>query len=155
MNPIFGRVFALFVCMTGPVAASPPCDPSLFRDAVSNASAAINEMHEKNTKLFQAKLQALKAAKGWPDDRFIPMATPYVKDEVTQSLDEANASILAKVQSLGSGDGASTEDGRCAMLSELRSLMGLAVTNTSKKWEHMISKVTASMPPAVEAGAAR
>ena len=152
---ILTRVFVLFVFASGSVAASPACDPALFRDAVSNASAAISEMHEKNSKVFQAKLQALKAAKGWPDEQFIPMATPYVKDEVTQSLDATNASILAKVQSLGSGDGASTDDGRCAMLSELRSLMGLAVTNTSKKWEHMISKVTASMPPAVEAGAAR
>ena len=133
-------------------AQSQTCDAAAFRSVVSAASASISELHEKNNKIFQEKLQKLKAASGWSDADYVAKATPFVKDDVTASLDAANQTLLAKVQSFN-GEQAGSDAGRCSMLQELKSLMQQVVANTDTKWQHLISKVTLASGETVQAGA--
>ncbi len=120
---------------------SSPCDAGAFREAVAKASASINEMHEKNSKAFQEKLQSVRVSNGWSEAEFVAKATPFVKDETTASLDADNQAILAKVQSLGA-NGSGSESERCSMLADLKSLMDKVVANTGSKWQHMMEKIS-------------
>ncbi|HZV21167.1 MAG TPA: hypothetical protein VE986_06435 [Hyphomicrobiales bacterium] len=127
------------------------CDTGAFREVVASASASINELHEKNSKLFQEYLRKLRAANNWSDAEYLMKATPFVKDETTASLDAANQSLLAKVQSLEAG-AANSEAGRCAMLNELKASMEKVVANTIAKWEHMLSKLLQASSTTLQAG---
>jgi hypothetical protein len=129
------------------------CDAGEFRDAVSIASAAIVSLHEKNSKIFKEKLQRLHAANGWTDAEFVAKARPFVEDDVTASLDARNQALLATVQTFDAAN-ARSEQGRCAMLSQFRSLLQKVVENTNAKWDHMISKISLTSGAALQAGAA-
>ncbi|MGO9544551.1 MAG: hypothetical protein ACLPPF_07140 [Rhodomicrobium sp.] len=130
------------------------CDTVAFRDAVANASASIKTLHEQNGKLFQEKLQKLRVQSNWQDAEYVANATPFVKDETTAALDAANRALLSKVQSL-EGANAQTEAGRCAMLSEVQTVMQQVVANTAAKWEHMLTKVARASSQPIQAGFAQ
>ena len=127
------------------------CDPAAFREAVSQAGAAITRLHVENGKVFQERLQKLRVLNNWQEAEFVANATPFVKDETTASLDTANQGLLAKVQSLEAAN-ASTESGRCAMLSELKISMEKVVANTAAKWEHMLGKIGKASAQPLQAG---
>lgn len=149
------RTLALILCFVmTPVAnaLSETCDAAAFKSVVSAASASINGLHEKDNKIFQEGLQKLRTAKGWSDGDFVANATPFVKDDITASLDLANQGLLAKVQSLDAAQ-ANSKSGRCSMLQELKSMMDQVVANTDAKWQHLISKVTLASGGALQAGA--
>jgi hypothetical protein len=130
------------------------CDAGAFREAVASASASITQLHEKNNRVFQEKLQRLRTVNNWTDAEYVAMATPFVKDDTIASLDQANQALLAKVQSLEAVN-ADTETGRCAMLKELRVAMEMVVANTAAKWDHMISKLTMAATGPTQADASR
>ncbi len=139
---------------SGSAFAQETCETGAFRDVVASASASITQLHEKNGKVFQENLQKLRALNNWTDADYVAMATPYVKDETTAALDAANQALLAKVQSLKSGN-AATGPGRCAMLSELKLSMEQVVANTAAKWEHMLSKIAQASARPLQAGIAQ
>ncbi|MBI4724880.1 MAG: hypothetical protein HY765_07850 [Rhodomicrobium sp.] len=133
-------IFILGAAVPSAFAQQVPCDPGAFREVVSSASASITVMHETKSKLFQEKLQNLRALHNWPEAEYIAKATPLVKDATTTDLDSANQTLLAKVQSLEASN-ANSEAGRCAMLGEVKLTMEKIVANTAAKWEHMMSNV--------------
>jgi len=138
------RAVVLLILLAGysqAFAQQGPCDSGAFRETVAGASASLTALHEKNSKLFQEDLQKLRSINNWPEAEYIAKATPFVKDDITASLDAANQALLAKVQSLEAAN-ASTEAGRCAMLADLKASMEKVVANTTAKWEHMLDKVT-------------
>jgi hypothetical protein len=130
------------------------CNPAAFREAVAQASATLTALHEKNGGILQENLQKLRVLNNWQDAEYVANATPFVRDETTATFDAENQALLARVQSLDAA-GASTESGRCAMLTELKAAMEKVVANTSAKWEHMLDKLNrASMRP-IQAGFSR
>ncbi len=139
---------------SGAGAQQGPCDPAAFREAVANASASITMLHEKNNGVFQRVLQNLRSMHNWNEAEYIANATPFVRDETTNSLDAANRTLLAKVQSLEAAN-ASTDSGRCAMLGELKHSMDQLVANTAAKWGHMLEKAERASAQPVQAGFSR
>lgn len=131
------------------------CDKAAFENVIATVSGTISALNAEKKAQFQDKLQALKVKAGWSDADYVAKATPFVKDERTAELDAANQALLAKVQTLGGGDTAASEEKRCAMLSELRGMMDEIVANTRAKWEHMIAKVTQASSGQIHAGAAQ
>jgi hypothetical protein len=130
------------------------CEQAAFAAVVSDASGMLAAMNEDNKKAFQAKLAALKTREGWADGDYAAKAMPFVKDPTTAALDEDNKALLDKVPQLGgSRDGAPEQLAarRCAMLDELRGLMGKVVENTKAKWAHMLGKLDAVLAAPREA----
>ena len=130
------------------------CEQAAFAAVVSEASATLSAMNDENKRTFQARLASLKAREGWADADYAAKATPYVKDAATTALDDGNKQLLAKVPQLGSGQvvevaglagGPDLTARRCAMLEELRGLMGKVVENTQAKWAHMLGKLDAAL----------
>jgi hypothetical protein len=130
------------------------CEQAAFAAVVSDASGMLAAMNEDNKKAFQARLAALKAREGWADGDYAARATPFVKDSTTAALDENNKALLEKVPLLGGAGEAAPEQlaaRRCAMLDELRGLMGKVVENTKAKWAHMLGKLDAVLTAPREA----
>jgi hypothetical protein len=144
-------IYILFAGNQSAFAQSTQCDANAFREVVSTASTSITQLHEKNNQLFQEKLQKLRAVNNWSEAEYVAKATPFVKDDVTLSLDSANQALLAKVQSLEAAN-ASSEAGRCTMLSELRLSMAKVVENTAARWQHMLLKLAHASDGAILAG---
>lgn len=137
------------------------CEQAAFQAVVGEASARLSAMNDENKRAFQAKLASLRAREGWSDADFPAKATPFAKDATTTALDEGNRQLLEKVPHLGGGQGIETASAatdlagkRCAMLEELRGLMGKVVENTRGKWAHMLGKLDAALQGPVPAKAA-
>ena len=130
------------------------CDEAAFRQAVANASASLTALHDTNSKIFQEKLQRLRALGNWQEAEFVAKATPFVKDETTASLDAASQALLGEVQSLEAAN-AGTEAGRCAMLSKVKISMEKVVANTAAKWEHVLTNIDRATAQPVQAGFTR
>lgn len=144
-------VFVLLAASDSAFSQTAQCDAGAFRQVVASASGSITELHDKNNKLFQEKLQKLRVSNNWSEAEYVAKATPFVKDDVTLSIDAANQALLAKVQSLEAAT-ASSEAGRCAMLSELKLSMDKVVENTAARWQHMLTKLTQATDVPMQAG---
>ena len=153
-------VFASPTILAEPVRS---CEQAAFAAVVSEASAKLSAMNDENKRTFQAKLASLKAREGWADADYAAKATPFVKDAAITALDEGNKQLLDKVPQLGGGQvvavaglagGPDLTARRCAMLEELRGLMGKVVENTRAKWAHMHGKLDAALAGPVQAKAA-
>lgn len=133
------------------------CDQAAFSAVVEEVRGQLQELNTTNKSLFQQKLDALRTKHGWSKDEFVEHARPLVQDADISNYDARHQELLAQVSQIGqaeqpvaslSGIAPMAEpvgDKRCAMLGELRSLMGEIIKNTRAKWTYMHSKADASL----------
>ncbi len=136
----------LMLCLGVPALAEPvagDCGKPAFQQAVAEAGAALNDLNRRNAELLQERMQRLKAAKAWSDSDFAVQAKALMADEKTAALDAEGKALLAKAGTLNA-EGASG-DWLCAMLNEVRSLMGEIVGNARMRWDYMLGKVDAAI----------
>ena len=143
------------------------CGREFFAGVVSKANAELSAMNDANKRLFQEKLQLLKARAGWSDADFVALATPYVRDERIAAFDSENQGLLGRVsqrgapgQTVASLTGVApsftaSTDNRCAMLDTLRQLMTGLVENTKAKWAYMTGKLDGALQAAGGTASAR
>ncbi len=127
------------------------CSADAFRALVAGTSAKLSRLNEENAKALQDQLHALRSKFNWTDAEFVAKAAPIVKDEATAAIDRANEALLGKVQSLDA-TGAATENGRCAMLGEVRRSLEQVIANTTAKWQHMLAKASEAGASSLQAG---
>jgi hypothetical protein len=144
------------------------CSREAFATVVGEANIRLSSLNQDNKKSFQEKLQALKTRNGWSDSDYVTQATPYVQDERIAAFDAENKALLARIPQLGDAGPQTTQalagaaplpggaaDPRCAMLNDLRSLIGKVVENTQAKWRYMAGKLDGALDKARQAQAAR
>jgi hypothetical protein len=131
-------------------AADAPCGQAAFASLVSESGGELSAMNEQKRRSFMEKLQALKAQEKWSDADYATSARSYVQDEQIGAFDIKGKVLLTKVQALGGGD-ALTDEKRCAMLGELKGLLGDVVKNTREKWDYMFAKLSGALKPAATA----
>ncbi len=142
------------------------CGREAFAAVVGQVGAELASMNDAQKKIFQEKLTLLKTRQGWSDADYVTNATPYVQDSRIAAFDESNKALLGKIPQLGAGAaaapalagaaasiGGSDGDPHCAMLAELRALMGTVVENTRAKWSYMLGKVDGALDVARQAKA--
>ncbi len=157
-----GAAVLLIAAHPGFAQAQAPCEQAAFAAVVSEASATLAAMNADNKAAFQARLASLKAREGWADGDYAAKATPFARDATTTRFDDSNKALLGKVPQLGGtmaadatgAIGALAGDRRCAMLEDLRALMGQVVENTRAKWAHMLGKLDAALEDSRQARAA-
>ena len=135
MRLLAGAAGVLLVSAAMFGAAAADCGRDAFATVVSQASAELAAINNAQKSGLHEKLQLLKARQGWAYADFVTKATPFVQDAKIAEFDQGNKSLLARVPQLGapaSLAGAahslpSADDRNCAMLQELRGLMGQVV----------------------------
>jgi len=135
---------ALLVALWGAGRAAfpqpPTCAKSDFEAVVNAAGAALRDLNQLNTPLFQAKLRQLKEKRSWSNDRFLKEAEPLVRDEVIAAHDKKSEELVARITGEGqAGPLPAAPD--CALLADLRAALQLLVETQKAKWSHMFGKL--------------
>ncbi len=129
-----------FIVLADPVA---DCGKPAFQQAVAEASAALNDLNRRNGQLLQEKMQRLKASKGWSDNDLAANAKALISDETTAAMDAQGKALVAKAGTLNA-EGASAEK-LCALLQDVRALMGEIVGNARSRWDYMLAKIDTAL----------
>src|SRR5512145_3198253 len=85
---------------TAPAAGQ--CAKADFEAVVNAAGAALRDLAQQNTPLFQAKLRQLKDKRSWTNDEFMKQAEPLVRDETIAGFDKKSEELVARITG-GSG----------------------------------------------------
>src|SRR5262245_38352359 len=94
---------------------APACTSADFEAVVNAAGAALRDLNQLNTPLFQGKLRQLKEKRSWSNDQFLKEAEPLVRDEVITAHDKKSEELVARITGDGQA-GPATPD--CALRSE-------------------------------------
>ncbi len=144
-------VCAVVVALLAPLLASraalaqaapiPACAKVDFEAVVNAAGAALRDLNQQNTPLFQAKLRQLKDKRNWTNDQFLQQAEPLVRDETITGYDKKSEELVARITG-GSGQ-AETEPAapNCARLTGLQADLKLLMETQQAKWTHMFARI--------------
>jgi hypothetical protein len=121
-------------------APSAACAKADFEAVVNAAGAALRDLTQQNTPVFQAKLRQLKDKRSWSNDEFMKQAGPLVRDDTIAGYDKKSEELVARITG---GGRAETEPAtpNCALLTGLQADLKLLVATQQAKWTHMFARV--------------
>lgn len=141
-------VVSLFVAMLAAsraalsqAAPAATCAKADFEAVVNAAGAALRDLAQQNTPVFQAKLRQLKDKRSWSNDEFLKRAEPLVRDEKIAGYDKKSEELVARITGGGSQGETAAAGPDCALLTELQGDLKLLVETQQAKWSHMLTKV--------------
>jgi hypothetical protein len=134
-------IFGLLILAAPPalsqVAAT--CAREDFAKAVNEAGAALRKLSVENMPRLDAKMRQLKTKMRWPEAGYQEMAYQVLQDERVAALDASANELLARIDALGTVEGASIPD--CGRIKEI-SAVSLELQATVKtKTAYLLSKL--------------
>jgi hypothetical protein len=109
----------LVVLVTGaPAALAQTCQKQDFAQAVDQAGAALRKFNLENQPKLNAKIEALRAKKGWKKSDSEDKALEYLQDGRIAELDAQSNELLTKIDNLGRAQDGKAPD--CSKLGELK-----------------------------------
>jgi len=135
-------VAALLLALLGRAASpqAPTCAKTDFEAIVNEAGAALRDLNQQNTPLFQAKLRQLKDKRNWSNDQFLKEAEPLVRDEVIAGYDKKSEELVARITGESQAEPAPAAPD-CALLGDLQAALKVLVETQTAKWTHMFAKI--------------
>jgi hypothetical protein len=122
------------------LAQAASCAKADFEAVVNAAGAALRDLAQQNTPVFQGKLRQLKDKRNWSNDEFLKQAEPLVRDEKIAGFDKRSEELVARITGGGSrGEETATPD--CALLTGLQADLKLLVETQQAKWTHMLVRI--------------
>ena len=106
------------------------CAKADFEAVVNAAGAALRDLAQQNTPVFQAKLRQLKEKRSWSNDEFLTQAEPLVRDEKIAGYDKASEELVARITGGGGGESAAPD---CTRLTGLQADLKLLVETQQAK----------------------
>lgn len=116
------------------------CTKADFEAVVNQAGAALRDLNQQNTPLFQAKLRQLKDKRNWSNDQFLKEAEPLVRDETIVGYDRKSEELVARITGAGQPETAPAAPD-CALLADLREALKMLVETQKAKWAHMFARI--------------
>jgi hypothetical protein len=126
-------------------AASGQCAKADFEAVVNAAGAALRNLAQQNTPVFQGKLRQLKDKRNWSNDEFLKQAEPLVRDETIAGYDKRSEELVARITGGGSQGEAAAAAPDCTLLTSLQADLKLLLETQQAKWTHMLAKVDAEL----------
>ena len=117
------------------------CAKADFEAVVNAAGAALRDLAQQNTPVFQGKLRQLKDKRNWSNDEFLKQAEPLVRDETIAGYDKKSEELVARITGGGSQGETAAAAPDCALLAGLQDDLKLLVETQTAKWTHMLAKV--------------
>jgi hypothetical protein len=117
------------------------CARGDFEAVVNAAGAALRDLAQQNTPVFQAKLRQLKDKRSWSNDEFLKQAEPLVRDEKIAGYDKKSEELVARITGGGIQGEAPAAGPDCALLTGLQADLKLLVETQQAKWTHMLARV--------------
>jgi len=119
---------------------TPACAKIDFETVVNEAGAALRDLNQQNTPLFQTKLRQLKDKRNWSNDQFLKEAEPLVRDEAIAGYDKKSEELVGRIMGAGQAEPAPAAPD-CALLADLRAALKVLVETQKAKWTHMFAKI--------------
>jgi hypothetical protein len=116
------------------------CAKADFEAVVNAAGAALRDLTQQNTPVFQAKLRELKDKRSWSNDEFMKQAEPLVRDETIAGFDKKSEELVTRITG-GGGRSEAEPAPDCTLLAGLQGDLKLLVETQQAKWTHMLAKV--------------
>jgi hypothetical protein len=136
---VAGSAFA----QTAPSAGQ--CAKADFEALVNAAGAALRELAQQNTPVFQGKLRQLKEKRSWSNDEFLKQAEPLVRDETIAGYDKTSEELVIRITGGGNQGETAAAAPDCTLLASLQADLKLLVETQKAKWTHMLAKVDAEL----------
>lgn len=111
-------LFCLALVATTPTVLAQTCQKEDFAKSVDEAGAALRKFNVETQPKLNAKLEALRAKKGWKKSDSEDKALAYLQDGRIAELDAKSNELLTKIDSLGRAQDGKAPD--CGQLSELK-----------------------------------
>jgi hypothetical protein len=121
------------------------CAKADFEAVVNGAGAALRDLAQQNTPVFQGKLRQLKDKRSWSNDDFIKQAEPLVRDETIAGFDKKSEELVVRITGGGAQGESATAGPDCTLLTSLQADLKLLVETQQAKWTHMLTKVDAEL----------
>jgi hypothetical protein len=116
------------------------CTKADFEAVVNQAGAALRDLNQQNTPLFQTKLRQLKEKRNWSSDEFLQQAEPLVRDEEIVGFDKKSEELVARIAGAGQSEAAPAAPD-CTLLADLQEALKMLVETQKAKWTHMFAKI--------------
>jgi hypothetical protein len=139
--PIAGIGGAAWSQAAAPAGAAGQCAKADFEAVVNGAGAALRDLAQQNTPVFQGKLRQLKDKRSWSNDEFIKHAEPLVRDETIAGFDKKSEELVVRITGGGAQGEAAASAPDCVLLTSLQADLKLLVKTQQAKWTHMLTKV--------------
>lgn len=117
------------------------CAKAEFEAVVNAAGAALRDLAQENTPVFQGKLRQLKDKRNWSNDEFLKQAEPLVRDETIAGYDKKSEELVGRITGGGDQAEAAAAAPDCSLLTGLKADLKLLVETQQAKWTHMLTKV--------------
>jgi hypothetical protein len=117
------------------------CGKADFEAVVNAAGAALRDLAQQNTPVFQGKLRQLKDKRNWSNDEFLKQAEPLVRDDTTAGYDKKSEELVARITGGGSQGETAAAAPDCAVLVSLQGDLKLLVETQKAKWTHVLAKI--------------
>ncbi len=145
------RLLLLVALLAGaPAALAQTCKKEDFAQAVDQAGATLRKFNLENQPKLHAKLEALRAKKGWKKSDSEAKALDYLQDGRIAELDAQSNELLTKIDSLGRAQDGKAPD--CAQLGELKAagveLLAVMKAKSAYTLEKIDLEIQGGAPPA-------
>jgi hypothetical protein len=129
------------VALSQAAPAAAACAKADFEAVVNAAGAALRDLAQQNTPVFQAKLRQLKDKRSWSNDEFLKQAEPLVRDEKIAGYDKKSEELVARITGGGTQGETPAAGPDCALLTDLQTALKTLVETQKVKWAHMLAKI--------------
>lgn len=117
------------------------CAKADFEAVVNAAGAALRDLAQQNTPVFQAKLRQLKDKRSWTNDEFLKQAEPLVRDEKIAGYDKKSEELVVRIAGGGAQGETAAAGPDCALLDGLQADLKLLIEMQQAKWTHLLARV--------------
>jgi hypothetical protein len=120
-------------------AARAGCSEAEFGEVIDAAGASLRDINAANAPTFDAKLETLRAKRGWSEAELPAQVRPLIQDQRILKADERVNELFGRINALG--DEASDETPDCAKLDKLRLDAELLKETIEQKWALMFENL--------------
>ncbi len=137
------------------------CSPADIAAAVERAGEELRRFNAENTPKLQAKLRALKAARGWSDADYERRSIDLLHDNRIATYDRRASDILARIDALGVTSASTTTATatECAKVGQLqaatRELLATMKAKADYTQARLDTQIAAATPPPAPTAPAR
>lgn len=145
---------ALLVFAPLPAGATETCTIDSFGEAVDESAEALRAFSAEAQPLLRQKLETLREHKGWSGTDYEAKGLALVHDDKLDAFDAEAATLLSRIDTLGTPDAAKPGSASCETLDELKAASSELMAVMRAKSDHLIARIDheiASTPKAAPA----
>ena len=134
-------VAAMLAFAPVPVRAAETCSVESFGEAVDESAQALRAFSTETQPRLRSKLENLRDHKGWSGPDYEAKGLALIHDAKLDTFDAEAATLLSRIDALGTPDAANPESASCEKLEELKASASELMAVMRAKSDHLIARI--------------